>query len=362
MAQRREGARIRRWEQWRPVSTLTLRRPCTLAARGKRRSPAVAAFLLDRAQQLAELERQLDDGSYRPGVGRAFWIHEPKPRRIYALPFRDRVVQHLLIGATLPAFERWFAPQSYACRVGKGTHRCLERAAELTRTKRYVLHLDFQKFFHSIDHALLRELLLPHTPRQWRWLTELFLDAPSGVEPATWYFPGDDLFTPLERRRGLPIGSLTSQIWANAYLTPIDHLLGSHLGLGSFVRYCDDLLIFDNDPARLREALAALEERATALRLRLHPRKTRLYRTTDALRFLGFVLQRRGDAVAVRLLNENVRRFRRRMASTLTLWRAGAIEYEDVAARLRAWLAHAAHGHTRTLCRRELARLELLHE
>jgi len=67
-------------------------------------------------------------------------------------------------------------------------------------------------------------------------------------------FPGDDLLTPLGRPRGLPIGNLTSQIWANMMLTPVDHLIGSHLGLGTFVRYCDDILVFDNDPGRLRAA------------------------------------------------------------------------------------------------------------
>lgn len=81
---------------------------------------------------------------------------------------------------------------------------------------------------------------------------------------------------PGQRPHGLPIGSLTSQIWANLFLSPIDHLLPAKLGVRKWVRYCDDILIFDQDADRLREVLAQVQERATALRLRLHPQKTRL--------------------------------------------------------------------------------------
>lgn len=327
------------------------------AARGKRRSGDVALFLQDVAGSCDRLARDLASRAYAPGEGCAFAIREPKPRLIFALPFRDRVAQHLLIAATLPALERSFAPQSYACRAGKGTHACLRRATELFRARRCVLRIDVRRFFPSIDHALLHERLDPTTPRELRWLRDRFLDADAAVEPVTLHFPGDDLFAPLARPHGLPIGSLTSQIWANAYLTPIDHLIGSKLGIGTFVRYCDDLLVFDDDPPRLTAALAAIEARATSLRLRLHPHKTRLHRTTDAVAFIGFVLQRVGDGVRVRLRTENVRRFRARMAVTRALYQAGAIDAGEVTAKVRAWLAHAKHGHTRTLCQRELARL-----
>jgi hypothetical protein len=95
------------------------------------------------------------------------------------------------------------------------------------------------------------------------------------------------LLTPLARPHGLSVGSLTSQIWANPYLSPIDHLLASELGIGSFVRYCDHWLIWDDDRGRLREALSRMHEHATPLRLRLHPRKPRLHRTTDSIHFSG---------------------------------------------------------------------------
>ena len=324
------------------------------AARGKRRSPDVAAFLLDGERACAALLDELRAGRWRPGAARGFWIREPKLRLISALPFRDRVVQHLLVGRTLASFERSFAPQSYACRTGYGTHRCLRRATELARRRRWVLRLDAAKFFPSVDHGVLLGLLAPHTPREWWSVTVAIVAAPAQVEVTRFWFPGDDLFAPVMRPHGLPIGNLTSQIWANLMLTPIDHLISSRLGIGTFVRYCDDLLVFDDDPGRLRDAWHAIEARCDALRLRLHPRKCRLHRTTERVAFLGFVIQRRGDGVVVRLRRENVRRFRGRMQEARLLYALGAIDAEDVTSRIRSWLAHARHGHTRELCRRVL--------
>lgn len=294
--------------------------------------------------------------AYRPGPGRCFAIRDPKPRRIYALPFVDRVAQHWLIARTLPAIERSLVDQTYACRRGRGTHACLRRAADLTRARRFVLRLDVQKFFASIDHELLRAQLGRVTPPELRWLSDRFLDAPlpaGAVESVAFHFPGDDLLTPLERPHGLPIGSLTSQIWANLYLSPLDHLLADVLGLGSFVRYCDDVLIFADDPGRLREALARVQARTTALRLRLHPQKTRLHRTGDPVTFLGFVLQRRGDAVSIRLRHDNVARMRLRVARMQAEYAAGGLALAEVTARLTAWVAHARNGHTRALLERE---------
>lgn len=327
-----------------------------VAARGKRRSRDVARFMLDVDLHSAALSRALASGLYRPSLGRCFRIEDPKPRWIYALPFRDRVAQHLLISRTLPGVERRMAPQSYACRVGYGTHRGLRRAIVLSRHRRFVLRVDIQKFFASIDHQIVRRQLDRTTPVEWRWLRDCFIDAelPAGaVEPVAFHFAGDELFTPTSRPHGLPVGSLTSQIWANVYLSPIDHLLASRLGLGDFVRYCDDLLIYADDRERLRDALVVVRERAAKLRLRLHPDKTRLFRTSDPVPFLGFVLRRRGEGVHVRLRQDNVRRMRQRVRAMKIEYAAGGLLPCEVTGRLRAWLAHAQHGHTRSLVERE---------
>jgi hypothetical protein len=138
------------------------------AARGKRGSSAVARFLFDAERKALRLIREFGTGTWLPSAPRAFVLREPKPRLISALPFRDRAVQHLLIAATLPAIERSFAPQSYACRLGFGTHRSLAAAPKLARRHRFVFRLDLAKFFPSIDHAVVARMLWPRTPAP-RW-------------------------------------------------------------------------------------------------------------------------------------------------------------------------------------------------
>jgi retron-type reverse transcriptase len=322
-----------------------------IAAKGKRRCPEVAAFMLDPIPKLLALRDELNEQTYHPAMARPFVIHEPKRRLIASVPFRDRVVQHILMHHSMPAFERWFAPQSYACRVGKGTHRALYRAVDLHRVFPWVLRIDIAKFFPSIDHQILLSIVLPRTPRQWHWLAKRILRAGGPCESASFYFPGDELTTPFERPHGLPIGNLTSQIWANAMLTPVDHMLASKLGMGTFVRYCDDILLYAHDRHRLEQVWSAIRDRCDTLRLRLHPRKCRLHRTTESVAFLGFVLTRRGKGVAIRLRSDNVRRFRKRMHRGFEEMRGNRLEPSELMARIRAWIAHGSHGHTARLRR-----------
>lgn len=339
------------------VPLAALRRLAGKAARGKRASGDVARFLVDIDAALLSLAHDLAARRYAPGRPRTLRVRDPKPRVIAAMPFRDRVAQHVLMARTMQAIERRMAPQSFACREGFGTHRALRRACDWTRARAWVLRVDIRKFFPSIDHAILRRQLLSVTPPAWRWLSDAFLDAPYAGERVPFHFPGDHLLTPAARPHGLAIGSLTSQIWANLYVSPIDHRLASLLRIGSFVRYCDDWLVWDDDPGRLRDALAAMNEAALGLRLRLHPAKSRLHRTTDPVPFLGFVLRRRGEGVSVRIRKENVRRFRARAEEARALYLAGAIEAEELGARVCAWLAHARHGHTTRLVERVLGDL-----
>ena len=129
------------------------------AARGKRRSPEVAAFEYHLIDNLLQLEEELRDQTYRPGPYRHFYIYQPKRRRISAAPFRDRIVHHALVGQIEPIFEARFCRDSYACRRGKGTHAALDRCQGFARRYLYVLQCDLVQFFPSIDHAILRDIL-----------------------------------------------------------------------------------------------------------------------------------------------------------------------------------------------------------
>ena len=129
------------------------------AARGKRGHPPVAAFEFDLEANLCRLQDELVAQTYRPGPYFSFHIHDPKRRLISAAPFRDRVVHHALCNVIEPIFERTFIGDSYANRVGKGTHGALDRAQEFARRYRYVLQCDVEQFFPSVDHAILRGIL-----------------------------------------------------------------------------------------------------------------------------------------------------------------------------------------------------------
>ena len=191
------------------------------ARRGKRGQPPAATFEHNIAENLLTLQSDLAQKSYQPGPYASFTIHEPKRRLISAAPFRDRVVHHALCNIIEPFFDRRFIHDSYANLLGKGTHAALDRCQQFARRYRYVLAADVVQFFPAIDHALLRQTLeRVVVDPDILWLCQTILDSGRGVLSEAYdmvYFPSDDLFAPL-RPRGLPIGNLTSQFWANVYL------------------------------------------------------------------------------------------------------------------------------------------------
>ena len=325
------------------------------ARRGKRRQPAVAAFEHRLEDQLAALRVELLDETYRPGPYASFHIHEPKRRLISAAPFRDRVVHHALCNVIEPLFERAFVADSFANRIGRGTHRALDRCQELARTFPFVLQLDVRQFFPSVDHAILRariarKITEPGVLR----LVDAILASGKDVLSESYdmvSFPGDDLFAVL-RPRGLPIGNLTSQFWGNVYLDPIDHFVKRDLRCREYVRYVDDLLLFGDDKGALWTARDRLVERLAGLRLTIH-RGAHPRPVGEGIPFLGFVVfpERR------RLKCRKVVEFRRSLVALLASLAAGEIGPGRAAQSVRSWLEHARHGNTWSLRQSILAEL-----
>lgn len=194
------------------------------AQKGKRYRKSVLAFNHNREFELLRLRDELLSQTYQPGAYRTFEIVEPKRRMISAAPYRDRVVHHALCNLIVPLLDPTFIHDSYANRVGKGSHRALRRFIQFARSSRYVLQCDIQKYFPSIDHLLLKELIRHKIKcKDTLWLIETMIDASNDQFPVIHHFPNDDLLSPLSRRRGLPIGNLTSQFFANIYLSKFDH-------------------------------------------------------------------------------------------------------------------------------------------
>ena len=238
------------------------------AARGKRSKPGAAAFLANLEKELLRLERELRSGRYRPGRYKRIEVFDPKHRIVSAAPFRDRVVHHALCAVCEPIFERGFIFDSYANRTGKGTHRAVARYEAFRDRFRYVLRCDVYRYFPAIDHELLktdlrRRIACPRTLE----LADRIIDASNPQEPVHLYYPGDDLFTPFERRRGLPIGNLTSQFFANLYLDRMDHFCKQVLRARGYLRYVDDFAMFprrSGTPGRVAAPDRALPGRTAA--------------------------------------------------------------------------------------------------
>lgn len=319
------------------------------AQRGKRDRGAVQAFNFFLEEELLILKEELNEGTYRPGAFQSHWISRPKPRMISVAPYRDRVVHHALMNVLEPILDRHFHPHSYACRKGKGTHAAADRLQALMKKYRYALQCDVRKFFPSIDHEILkgtfRRLI---KDRKVLWLMDLIVDNSNEQEGVLSYFPGDDLFTPIRRRKGLPIGNLTSQWFANWMLTGLDHFVSSRLGIGAYVRYCDDFILLHDDKEALREARTRIVEKLAQARLELHKMKAHIRPVRAGLTFLGYRIW-----PTHRLLRkQNVRAFRRRVRWMKKAYGSRAIDLCDIGPRILSWMAHARHANSIRLIRR----------
>lgn len=311
------------------------------ASMGKRYRGAALNFNTRLGDSLVTLRCELENKTYRPGTYRTFEIYEPKRRMISAAPFRDRVVHHALCNIVEPIFESTFIHDSYANRKGFGTHRALKRFVGLVRSHRYVLQCDIAKYFPSIDHEILKSRIRRKIKcDDTLWLIDSVIDNSNQQEPVNTYFAGDDLFTPFERRRGLPIGNLTSQFFANVYLSGFDHFVKENLRIKAYVRYVDDFALFSDDRARLEEVRLRIEEYLSNLRLRMHAVKSQLSDTSFGASFVGY----RVLADRIRVRSDNLRRARWRLRRMQHEYSIGLLSKEDLQQRLRSWIAHLEHA------------------
>ncbi len=311
------------------------------AQRGKRFRDSVLEFNDQREANILQLQQELITHTYQPGKYRTFEILDPKPRMISAAPYRDRVVHHALCKAIIPPIERTFIHDSYANRTGFGTHRALRKFTHLCRTHRYVLQCDIRKYFPNIDrtilkHQLHRKIKCPDT----LWLTDLIIDNSNPQNAPIVYFPGDDLFTPHLRAKGLPIGNLTSQFFANVYLNGFDHYVKETLRAENYLRYVDDFALFSDDRGFLAEARIAIEAYLATLRLEIHPVKSQLFETRHGANFVGFrVLPDR-----IRIRSDNLCRGRSRLKQMQSRHSQGRMTDEQMGRSISSWTAHLNHA------------------
>jgi RNA-directed DNA polymerase len=307
------------------------------AVRQKRGRRDVARFLFDLEPELISLQAELASGRYLPGAYRQFTIREPKERRISAAPLRDRVVHHAICRVIEPLFEPRFIHDSYACRKGKGTHRAVARAQEFARRWPWFLKCDVQRFYDSIDHDVLEG----HFRRVIKDPRALEL-----LDRVVTHVPPD-----LPTGRGIPIGNLTSQHFANIYLDRLDHFVKEGLHVAGYLRYMDDFVLFAVDRSELAKAKSAIVDfLAEELKLELNYSRTLLGRCCSGLPFLGLQLFPR----LIRLRSEGIRKFKRNLARRVAEYRQGLLNLRRLQLSAASLVNHWAQADAVNLRRKLL--------
>jgi RNA-directed DNA polymerase len=219
-----------------------LREAYRKTSKGKRMSWGYLEFKEYAEANLLLIQEELKDGAYSIGPYRQFTIYEPKPRLISALDFKDRLVQHALCNVISPIFENGLLPHTFACRVGLGTHAGVRHVQARLRSTghKYFLKTDFSKFFPSVNRARLHEMIYK------KIRCEKTLNILREIIPTEGV--------------GIPIGSLTSQLFANVYGNAADRFIHFDLGHKHWARYMDDIVILDSDPHRLRDSFERISE------------------------------------------------------------------------------------------------------
>lgn len=292
------------------------------ARRGKRHHGPVSAWFGDWELRLLALQRRLREG-YVFGPYATFAVHDPRPRLVAAAPFEDRVVHHAMVRAIGPMLDRRLPAACVACRAGRGGAASKDLLLRGCRSAKAVWYAkcDVRRYFASVRHGVLDRQLAPLCGDDGaRALVRALL--------ASWHTEGVP-------GHGIPIGNLTSQLFANAYLMGVDHYMQRTARAQGYIRYVDDMVWFAPERSTLLAQLTALSERLAALGLALHPRKTRIGRVSEGVDFAGVV----ATATTVRIRGATKRRALRHLTVMRRRWRRGEISEGRYLGRLRGAVA-----------------------
>ncbi|MBD3341362.1 MAG: RNA-dependent DNA polymerase, partial [Candidatus Lokiarchaeota archaeon] len=316
------------------------------AAKGKRWKPYVEQFKINLERELFQLQDELRSKTYQPGHYYNFYITEPKRRLVSAAPFRDRVVHHAICNIIEPVYDKIFIYDSYACRKEKGQHKAADRFTKFCRANKYVYKCDIQKYFPSIDHEILFSILKRKIKdHELLWLLKCIIQSGKDIlkdEYIVHWYPGDDLLSPVERNRGLPIGNLTSQFLANVYLNELDYFVKFMLRCHYYIRYMDDFVIFSNSKTELRKIREEIINYLATLRLSVHPKKDNIFPVTQGTDFMGY----RIFQTHRRLRKSNIKIFIKRMKIFQEKYKAGTINFQSINQSVQSWIGHACHADT----------------
>lgn len=305
----------------------------------KRRKKDVQAFEFKLEQNIFQLHRDLATKQYKHQAYMGFYIRDPKVRHIHKATVRDRILHHAVFRILNPVFEQTFIANSFSCRVGKGTHKGVLAAESMIRKESrnytmpcYALKCDVRKFFGSIDHEILLAILKKRiVDPDTMWLMEQIVRSFSAEQ------------TTLFDRHGLPIGNLTSQLFANVYMNEFDQFVKHELKVKHYARYTDDFVVISTDKKYLEGILDPFQKFiGDKLNLSLHPKKCVILDVGKGVDFSGYVI-----LTHYRLLRSKTKhRIFRKLKYRVAQFRRGEIDEHSLSQSLQSYLGALSHAHT----------------
>jgi len=294
--------------------------------RNKRNTVNALRFEVNAGENILKLEEELKGKTYRPSRSLLFFVKKPKLREIFAADFRDRVVHHVLVGYLEPILEKIFIYDSYSCRKDKGTHKAVGRLRGFIRKASnngqklaYYLQLDIKSYFSNIDKKILFDLVRKRTGnKDVLWLAEkiIFHDCTKDYILRD----KDKIFNAISRgntlfgkdnKKGVPIGNLTSQFFANVYLDVLDQFVKHRLKCRYYVRYTDDFVLLNTSVEKLRFWQEKIKEfLESELKLELNARRTKLQQVSNGIDFLGYIVRKDYVLVRRRVVNNMDRKLK----------------------------------------------------
>ncbi len=352
--------------------------------RNKRGTINALKFEVNAEENLFKLSEELKAKTYQPTRSVCFIVEKPKMREIIAADFRDRVVHHVLIDRLEAQYEPVFIHDSYACRKEKGLHRAVERVREFIRRggengrrKLFFAHLDIKNFFMTIDKHVLYEILRKKVKDEdVPWLAHLLIfHNPTencvikGKRQLMDSLPPHKSLFQAGQNRGLPVGNLTSQFFANLYLNELDQYVKHILKCRFYVRYCDDFLLLDGSPARLEEIKTKIAGfAAERLRLTLNEKHGKVLPVSNGMDFLGYIIRRDYTLVRRRVANnlkarlDDFEKMLMEEKNGTTIFHYDYALLEKLRAVLASYMGHLKWADTRRLRTAILKRYDFLNE
>jgi len=305
----------------------------------KRKKLDVRKFEWELEKNIFQLHKELRGCTYKHSGYSSFFIRDPKQRHIHKAEVMDRVLHHAVFSVLNPIFEQTFISNSFSCRIGKGTHKGFAALESMIRktSKNYsqpcfILKCDIKKFFDTVDHSILTGIFKRRIKdEKTLWLLREIVDSFSSAHSDIFY------------AKGVPIGNLTSQLFANIYLNEFDQFVKNELRVKNYARYTDDFVIVSNDETYLRDILKPISVfLKDHLALDLHPKKISIRKYHQGVDFLGYIALSHYRSIRQKTKKRIFKKLRKRV----TEYKAGARNENSLNQCLQSYLGVLAHADT----------------